>query len=273
LNAYTGFYINLPVGAVALGCLILTKIPDLTTKAPFSLSLVRKVIPELDLIGFALFAPASVMLLLALQFGGNDYPWNSSVIIGLFCGSAVVAIIFGLWEYHVGDKAMIPGSIITQRLAMSSAVQVSHCFYSQTSVTTIADYSLGHVSSGHSFRGQYIFPHLLSSGERSRPNTEWSVFITEYFQSTGCGDRFGVVKYVLFSIIRSPLGGCANIFPVSKLGYFTPWAIGAGAVSAIGNGLVSTFSPTTSTARWVGYQILLGAGRGAGMQTVCPSQR
>lgn len=37
---------------------------------------------------------------------------------------------------------------------------------------------------------------------------------------------------------------------------------------AIGNGLLSTLSPSTSTARWIGYQILLGAGRGAGMQMV-----
>lgn len=115
-----------------MGCLILTRIPDLTTKAPFSMAVVRKVIPQLDLVGFALFAPASVMLLLALQFGGNDFPWNSSVIIGLFVGSAIIAVIFGFWEYHVGDKAMIPGSIITQRLAMSSAVQVSHYFYFPT---------------------------------------------------------------------------------------------------------------------------------------------
>jgi hypothetical protein len=37
---------------------------------------------------------------------------------------------------------------------------------------------------------------------------------------------------------------------------------------AIGNGLVSTFSPTTSVAKWVVYQIIVGAGRGAGLQMV-----
>lgn len=47
-----------------------------------------------------------------------------------------------------------------------------------------------------------------------------------------------------------------------------PWAIGSGAISAIGYGLVSTFSPSTTIAKWIGYQILLGVGRGSGMQIV-----
>jgi hypothetical protein len=36
---------------------------------------------------------------------------------------------------------------------------------------------------------------------------------------------------------------------------------------SIANGLLSTLSPSTSTAKWVGYQILLGVGRGLGTQT------
>ena len=37
---------------------------------------------------------------------------------------------------------------------------------------------------------------------------------------------------------------------------------------AVGNGLVSTFDPATSEGRWVGYQILLGAGSGSALQMV-----
>jgi hypothetical protein len=36
----------------------------------------------------------------------------------------------------------------------------------------------------------------------------------------------------------------------------------------VGNGLVSTFKPSTTVANWVGFQIVLGAGRGLGLQTV-----
>jgi len=35
---------------------------------------------------------------------------------------------------------------------------------------------------------------------------------------------------------------------------------------AVGYGLLSTFTPSTSTGMWIGYQILFGVGRGCGLQ-------
>lgn len=77
---------------------------------------------ELDLIGFALFGPAAIMLLLALQYGGNQFAWNSSQVIGLFVGSAVTFVVFALWEAHKGDSAMIPGSIMKRRTVWASCI-------------------------------------------------------------------------------------------------------------------------------------------------------
>ncbi|KAH7146765.1 major facilitator superfamily domain-containing protein [Dactylonectria estremocensis] len=37
-------------------------------------------------------------------------------------------------------------------------------------------------------------------------------------------------------------------------------------IVSIGSGLISTYTPHTSTGKWIGYQIILGAGRGLGMQ-------
>lgn len=59
------------------------------------------------------------------------------------------------------------------------------------------------------------------------------------------------------------------LFVVKRLGYYLPWGIVGLAVAAIGTGLISTFDPHTSTGKWVGYQIIAGAGRGAGQQVVC----
>lgn len=39
-----------------------------------------------------------------------------------------------------------------------------------------------------------------------------------------------------------------------------------GAINTIGCGLLTTWSPSTSTGEWIGYQILMGAGRGLAMQ-------
>lgn len=119
-----GFYINLPVGGLAALILLLIQIPDVTVKEPFTLALLRKVVPQLDLIGFVMFAPATIMFILALQFGSEgDHPWNGSVVIGLFCGAVALAVVFVIWEKRVGEHAMIPGSIVGQRIVWSSAGQ------------------------------------------------------------------------------------------------------------------------------------------------------
>jgi hypothetical protein len=52
------------------------------------------------------------------------------------------------------------------------------------------------------------------------------------------------------------------------MGYYLPWAVVCGILISIGGGLLSTLTPTTTTGKWVGYQIIAGAGRGAGFQTV-----
>jgi len=60
---------------------------------------------------------------------------------------------------------------------------------------------------------------------------------------------------------------CPTIVLVSKIverkGHMWPSIPFGGALVAIGCGLFYTFSPTTSTAKIIGYQILVGVGLGA----------
>lgn len=42
-----------------------------------------------------------------------------------------------------------------------------------------------------------------------------------------------------------------------------PWNLGGSALAAIGYGLMSMIKPTTSSSKWIGYQILYGVGSGA----------
>jgi hypothetical protein len=53
---------------------------------------------------------------------------------------------------------------------------------------------------------------------------------------------------------------------VSKLGYYLLWSALSGILTSVGLGLMSTFTPQTPTAVWIGYQIITGAGRGCGLQ-------
>ncbi|KAL2385822.1 hypothetical protein RJZ90_000996 [Blastomyces dermatitidis] len=59
---------------------------------------------------------------------------------------------------------------------------------------------------------------------------------------------------VLFTLISGVL--------ISVMGYYLPFLLAGGAISAIGYGLLSTLSPTTPAAKWIWYQILYGVASG-----------
>ena len=61
------------------------------------------------------------MFLLGLQFGGNQYAWDSSVVIGLLVGAAATFVAFLFWEHRQGDEAMVPFSMLTHRIVWSAA--------------------------------------------------------------------------------------------------------------------------------------------------------
>ncbi|KAK7954856.1 hypothetical protein PG988_015550 [Apiospora saccharicola] len=200
------FYINLPLGGVTAIFLALT---------------------HLDLLGFALFTPFAVMFLLALQLGGHTYAWGSSQIIGLFCGSLATAVVFVGWEWRMGDRAMLPGGMLKQRVVLMGIVQGAFLM-----VTT----------------------------------TVGSFYLPIYFQGVkGVGPTLSGV-YMLPSILSQLLLVVVVGAVISKVGYYLPFAVLGGILNSIGNGLLSTLTPTTETAKWVGYQIVTGAGRGAAMQ-------
>jgi hypothetical protein len=138
--------------------------PEQIVKAPFSLALVRRVIPQLDIIGFLLFAPAAILLLLALQFGsGETYAWDSSVIIGLFVGAGVAGVLFLVWEWKAGDVAIIPFSMVKKRIVWASTIQ----YTSLLSVVFIGTqffpiYFQAVKGVGPVLSGVYLLPSILS---------------------------------------------------------------------------------------------------------------
>lgn len=55
---------------------------------------------------------------------------------------------------------------------------------------------------------------------------------------------------------------------VGKTGYYLPWSILSAILVAVAAGLISTFTPHTSTVKWIMYQVIGGIGRGCGLQMV-----
>src|ERR1700742_3823480 len=82
----------------------------------------RKLLGKLDLPGFAVFGPTAIMFFLALEYGGNQYRWNSPTVIGLFVGAGVALILFLVVEWRAGDEAMLPISMIRRRIVWSSCL-------------------------------------------------------------------------------------------------------------------------------------------------------
>jgi len=88
-------------------------------------------------LGFVLFAPTAITFLLALEWGGNTYHWDSPIVIGLFCGSASGLIVFFSWEYAEGEAAMIPLPMITRGVIASSCLAM---FFSVANIITTSLY-------------------------------------------------------------------------------------------------------------------------------------
>lgn len=124
------FYINLPIGGVAMVVIFFFL---RITRADNSggESLVTR-IKQLDLLGALVLIPAVTMLLLAVQWGGAKYPWGDSRIIGLLVGAAVTTLVFAGVEIWQQDQGLLPPRFFRQRdvlAAMMFALFVGAYFY------------------------------------------------------------------------------------------------------------------------------------------------
>jgi len=90
------FYINLPLGAAALF------ITSVALKLP-----ARRLEHRIDYFGAALLTAAVSSGLLAISWGGTEYPWGSTPILGLAAAAAVLTSVFLLVESRA-EEPIIP---------------------------------------------------------------------------------------------------------------------------------------------------------------------
>lgn len=104
------FYINLPIGALALVA-IATRLHLPVQKSPH----------KVDFAGAGLLATGVVSLLLATVWGGIDYPWGSWQIIGLFATSVVAGLLFIVRE-HFAKEPIIPLNLFKNEVFRVSTI-------------------------------------------------------------------------------------------------------------------------------------------------------
>ena len=183
----------------------------------------RDRLKELDYIGPVLYIPGIVSFLLALQWGGTEYPWNSTRIIGLFVASVALISSWIYSQFRLGDKATIPMRILTQRTVFWASV-----FAFQVGAISMIDL--------------YYIP-VYFQGIRATNATHAAV---------------DLIPLVISAVISSVVAGAL----VTKLGYYVPFMIGGAGLISISSGLLSTLEVTTSAGRWIGFQIMAGTGLG-----------
>ncbi|KAF0321758.1 major facilitator superfamily transporter [Colletotrichum asianum] len=219
------FYINLPIGGIAM--VFVFFLLHLSRKNnPEGKTLVQRLM-QLDLIGTAIFIPAIVCLLLALQWGGAEYPWKSAKIIGLFVGFGLMIIIFigiQLWQ---GDKGTLPPYLFKNRNVVCAMLFA--CFF-----------------------GAAFFPLIY--------------YLSLYFQAiqgvSAVQAGIKILPLLLATVVASMASGAL----ISVIGYYSAIILPSLVLFTVGSGLITTFDLDTPMREWFGYQVLAGLGIGAGFQ-------
>ena len=87
------FWINLPIGAIAIGFFGLSFSPKMQPERERPASAIKE-IAKLDLGGVLVLLAAFVCLILALQWGGTDRPWSDSTVWGTLLGFGLLIVTF-----------------------------------------------------------------------------------------------------------------------------------------------------------------------------------
>ena len=171
---------------------------------------------QFDPVGTALLLPGLVLLLLALQWGGNAYAWGSTrVVVSLVLG-LVLLVAFGISQLWAGDNGTVPPRILRQR-SIAAGAAVSLGFGSALVILTF--------------------------------------YLPIWFQAikgqSAVSAGFRLLPYFLCTVTFVILSG----FVVSKTGYYSPPLIVGTALMVVGCGLLTTFRVDTTNGEWIGYEV------------------
>lgn len=220
------FYINLPIGGAVMVFIAFFYDGSRGGKRAFKSTRFRSQIARFDLAGTFTFVSATICLLLALSWGGTTYAWDNARIIALLTVAGVLFCSFVGVEYWRKDSAIIPLRLLRRR-SISAAIWFGLCL------------------------GGVFFVNVF--------------YVPLWFQIVdGVSAVESAILFIPFML--SVVGGFMFAgFGTAATGYYTPFVYAGSILMSIGTGLLMTVRPQhTSRAKWVGFQILCGAGIGLG---------
>lgn len=219
------FYINLPIGGVS-AVIILFCFSTPPQAIPAAAPLREKLL-QMDPLGTALIMGFIISFLLALQYGGIQHPWSSSVVIGLFAGSGLMLAAFVALELFQGERSMIAPRLLNDRTLYISS---SYAFLFAGGFFVLIYYLPIYFQSIHN-----VSP--IMSGVRNLP-------------------------FIIAVTIATIVSGAS----ITNTGIYAPILVASAAIATVAAGLIYTLDIGTGSGKWIGYQVLAGLAWGAGLQ-------
>ncbi|KAJ2753751.1 hypothetical protein GGI19_002910 [Coemansia pectinata] len=223
---WTG-YMNLPIGAVALSILYYT-LHDL----PKPSGQVARALRDFDYIGTVFWLGGSLMILLALSWGGNEHPWGSALIISPLILGIVAMLIFGVIEDRYTRWPIIPLPVLIQP---------------RTLLTLLTSFFIG----------------LCMYGTIT--------FVPVYYLMLEVESPLSAAKHILWCALGGCIGAVVAGYLVTFRGrvYYREWSVLGTALMSVGYILMYTWPrSSTATLRHAGFQVLVGLGLGFSMEQV-----
>jgi EmrB/QacA subfamily drug resistance transporter len=210
------FYVNLPVGIVALAFA--------AWALPGHVQLRKH---SIDWLGTAFLVLAAVPLLLAFSWAGSEFAWSSPEIIGLFVFSGAMWAVFYLREMRAAEPVLNP------RLFQNRIFSVS----------TVAS----GIQSAAMF-GAIMFLPLFVQGVMGKTATNSGT----------------ILMPMMLAAIVSSIGAGQLL---ARTGKYKAVVIAGFVAVSVGAFLLSRMTVDTSSARLVGYMVIMGLGLGIAMST------
>ncbi|KAM5354227.1 hypothetical protein ACJ41O_000877 [Fusarium nematophilum] len=196
------------------------------TAIPEKAPLTEKIL-QMDPLGIVLMMGATISYILAVQYGGQAHAWDSSVVIGLLVGFVLIMAAWAFAQWYQGERSMISGRIIKDR-------------------TVLVMSAFAFIFAGGFFLAIYYIPIYFQSVHGTSPT------------SSGVRNLPFIIAVTISTIMSGGL--------VSATGYYQPLLIGGSVIATIGAGLLYLLDVDTDTGKWIGYQIVAGAGWGTAFQ-------
>jgi MFS family permease len=156
------FYVNLPVGGLALVVISVT----MPRRAPLAKR-------SVDWLGAVLLGLSSTALLLGLVWGGRDYPWASPHVLGALGAAAVAFGSFLLYERRV-PETILPFELLRNRVVVSSLVCMALVGMAMFgTISFVPLFVQGVIGTSATSSGVVLTPLLLGAVIASATSGQW----------------------------------------------------------------------------------------------------